>query len=306
MIRNSASRTFWAFALITLCILFVSGCAPSGPTEEEYQSAITRYQTAENNLQTANQQISDLQKQVAALTDENTKVKQTTTSAITLSTVPAPTPTPIPAITTILTTAAPPTPTPTPKPSVEISYSWKRDKPSWNNVEYTLVSINLKNQSDYNVDVTFRVKAFDSQGVTVYDDSGIIQDIYRGETCLRLWNAGTAMPSNVTADIVDVIKTTIVTPSIAQAFVITGSSTGVVIDRNTPIIVAKEGDFYIDIRNNTSVKSGLRLEVRQYDSVGQLENVYITSLGSVESSETKRFLAGYFLPEYHYNLLLVE
>jgi hypothetical protein len=162
-----------------------------------------------------------------------------------------------------------------PVPEIEMNYSWHLAS------NYTSVPIYITNRSDYSVDVTIRVKTFDSQDVTIYDDSFTLEDIWPEETFYRPINATGTQTADVTVTITSAAKT--IVPPIS-------SRTDLVIVDDIPITTEPNSSPYVRIRNNTDLTLTVNVKLRRYDSDGHLRETSDShNLGEIAPSETKLF-----------------
>lgn len=178
-----------------------------------------------------------------------------------LAPTPAPTPTPAPQ----------PTPKPAPTPELEVNYSWQ---PRPDSPDNSVIDIFITNHSDFGVDVKLRVKAIDSEGITVRDsDRYSVEDIWQGET-YYIEEPVPGMLKDVSVTILSAIKTK--SPPISK-------KTDLVIVDDMPIKKARVFGSVL-IRNTTNQPLSPALKVRWYDSEGRLRGTVLGKYAGVETT----------------------
>lgn len=139
---------------------------------------------------------------------------------------------------------------------IELDYSWQSKS------GYTSVPIYITNLSDHSRDITVRIKAFNSDEVTVYDEEHeIANDIWPEETYYDPITIGETEIANLAVTVIRASRT--VCPIIS-------SRTDLVILDDMPIVMEQEEPLKVQVQNTTSQSLEVYLKCKGYDAEGYL------------------------------------
>jgi hypothetical protein len=176
---------------------------------------------------------------------------------------------------------------------VTLNYSWYLES------NYTCVPFYITNISSVSVDVIIRVKAFNSEQVTLHDGTWTMKDIWPGETLYAPASIPATGTANLDLILVDVHPTQTPTNS---------NRTDLAILNELPITVEQEELAYIYIKNNSQNTLSVNVKIRLYDLDGYFRGEYLVWLGSIEPYESKQFRwdPWSFYPMFKYYIYLLD
>jgi hypothetical protein len=245
-----------------LLILLLSGCS-SVPTATVTSPPVTVTYTTSSTVNTPTTTV--VSTFITPIVP-STSTAKTVTPTVTSSSQPTTTTT-LRTTTTTKTTAST---TPISAPKVDLTFSTSvqtsaRGGQFGTAVTCTLISITIKNSSDYSVDATYKLKVIDSQGITISNKSITVRDIWQEETYYTEASfAGTKL--NVSVTLLTAAKT--IMPSISK-------STDLTILESMPVKAIQA--IHLTLRNNSdTTKTIPNVEVRIFGTSGRLIHTEIT------------------------------